>query len=142
MQQRNMQQRKMQFLLKEVKRIGGPPNNKLKEFVTGNWFNQTIQTFVNISRQIDHFHKTYAFLNTVRARYMKDCRTNQQSRVPRPPKVNNFKAIPVHDYHLKHIRIDSRQFYEIACKFMVLKEAKGMSGKPANISREVYHGGR
>lgn len=131
-------QRKMQFLLNEVERIGGPPDNNLKQFVTRDWF-KAIKMFVNISRQIDHFHKTYAFLNTAWARYMKDRRTNQQPRVPRPPKVNNFKAIPVHDYHLKHIRIDTKQFYEIASKFMVLKEAKGKRGKPVNISREVYN---
>lgn len=53
--------------------------------------------------------------------------------------MNNFKAIPVHDYHLKHIRIDTKQFYEIASKFMVLKEAKGKRGQPVNISREVYN---
>lgn len=62
-----------------------------------------------------------------------------QPIVPRPPKIHNLNAIPIHNHHLKHIRIDGTLFYEIACKLGALKFAVGKSGRNVNLSREWYN---
>lgn len=62
-----------------------------------------------------------------------------QPIVPRPPKIRNFNAIPVHNYHLKHIRVDVSLFYEIACKLGALKKGMGKNGRKVNIPRDWYN---
>ncbi|XP_055317515.1 uncharacterized protein LOC129576423 [Sitodiplosis mosellana] len=130
--------RKMQFLLSEVVRIGGPANHNLKEFVTEDWF-ASLRMWIKIQRNISYFHTTYGILNSEWAKYKSDHVTNKMPLVPRPPKVKNFIAIPVHDFDLKHIRIDVTLFYEIACGLGALKHAIGKRGGKVNISREVYN---
>lgn len=128
---------KMTFLLNEVHRVGGPANNNLKEFVTVHWF-RSIHMWINIQRQISHFHTSYAYLNSEWGKFKQDPCTNKQPLVPRPPKVKNFNAIPVHDYHLKHIRIDTTQFFDIARKLGALNLTKGKSGQLVCVPKHWY----
>lgn len=129
---------KMQFLLDEVERVGGPSDFNLKVFVTTRWF-VSLRMWIKIQRYVTHFHMAYNYLNSRWARYHQDPLTNMQPLVPRPPKIRNFNAIPVHNFHLKHIRIDATLFYQIACKLCALKLAVGMKGGKVNISRDWYN---
>ncbi|XP_055317529.1 uncharacterized protein LOC129576435 isoform X2 [Sitodiplosis mosellana] len=95
--------------------------------------------WIKIQRNISYFHTTYGMLNSEWAKYKSDPVTNKMPLVPRPPKVKNFIAIPVHDFDLKHIRIDVTLFYEIACGLGALKHAIGKRGGKVSISREVYN---
>lgn len=129
---------KMQFLLNEVERVGGPSDFNLKQFVTTQWF-ASLQMWIKIQRYVTHFQTTYSYLNSRWARYHQDPLSNMEPIVPRPPKIHNFNAIPIHNYHLKHIRIDTALFYAIACKLGALKLMVGKSGRKVNISRDWYN---
>lgn len=128
---------KVRFLLNEVKRIGGPNDFNLKEFVTTHWF-ASLQMWIRIQRQITHFYTTYSYLNSQWVKYRQNPYTNMMPLVPRPPKIRNFNAIPVHDYHLKHIRVDTTLFFQIACKLGALKKEIGKNGRKVNIPKEWY----
>lgn len=129
---------KMRFLLAEVERIGGPSNYNLKEFVTIHWF-ASLKMWMKIQRYVTNFHTTYSYLINRWGRYHQNPLTNMQPIVPRPPKIRNFNAIPVHNYHLKHIRVDVSLFYEIACKLGALKKGMGKNGRKVNIPRDWYN---
>lgn len=77
-------------------------------------------------------------LNDLWRRHYRDPANNPMPRIPRPPKIRNFRAIPVHNFHTKNIRIDLHLFYQIACKLGALKLAKGKRTKLIDISKDVY----
>ncbi|XP_031621014.1 uncharacterized protein LOC116339333 [Contarinia nasturtii] len=70
--------------------------------------------------------------------YRRDPNNNVMPTTPLPPKIKNFLVIPVHDFDMKHIRIDIHLFYLIASKFGALKLAKGKRGQPINIEKTEY----
>lgn len=129
--------RKMWFLLEEVKKVGGPVDFNLKEFATKHWF-ASLRMWVEIQRHIEKFHATYGYLNHIWAKFKEDRINNKEPTAPQPPKIDNFNAIPLHNFHLRHIQVDNTLFYAIACKLGALKVAPGQRKKFINISAEEY----
>lgn len=123
-------------LLDQAVMIGIPVGQCFRDIVRTNWF-QTIPIFINIQRQVFEFHQNYELLNDLWRRYYRDPANNRKPTIARPPKIRNFHVIPVHNFKMKHIRIDSHQFYQMACKLDALK-AKGWFGRPKNISKAEY----
>lgn len=130
--------RKLKFLLNEVLLVGGPRDFALKKFVNVNWF-ASLRMWIKIQRQISKFHMQNSYLYGLWHKYKEDPENNKKPIVEKPPKIRNFIAIPIHDFDLKHIKIDCTLFFEIACKLGALKRAKGLRGQPVNISREEYY---
>lgn len=126
-------------LLEHARMIGIPVGRNFTNFVIANWF-QTIPIFINIQWQVFEHHERYSFLNTAWNNYHRDPVNNAQPTVARPPKIRNFRVIPVHDSQMKHIRIDHHQFYQMACILGAVKLAKGKRGKLVNIGKDVYDG--
>lgn len=125
------------LLLQHAELIGIPVGRRLEDIVRNNWF-QTIPIFINIQRQIFQHHENVQLLNDRWQAYNRDPANITKPNIARPPKIRNFRAIPIHDFHMKHIRIDIHLFYEVACKLGALKLTKGVFGKPVNISKEEY----
>lgn len=124
-------------LLQQAQIIGVPIGERLCDLVRSNWM-QMIPIFINIQRHVFNHHHRFELLNDAFRRHHRDPANNPEPRVKRPPKVRNFVVIPVHDYHLKHIRIDSHCFYQLACKFGALKLAKGKRDRAINIGKGDY----
>lgn len=125
------------LLLNEAAGIGLPIHENFQDLVRNRWF-QTIPIFINIQRQIFDFHARYEMLKQLWYQYRRDPTNNVMPTTPRPPKIKNFSVIPIHDFDMKHIRIDIHLFYLIACKFGALKFAKGKRGRPINIAKTEY----
>lgn len=125
-------------LLTHAQMIGVPVGQKFIDIVNGQWF-RTIPIFIHIQRQIFNHHERYEWLNDLWRQYWRDPRNKPKPTVERPPKIQNFRVIPLHDFKMKHIRIDIHLFYEIASKLGALKFAKGFRGQPVNISKETYY---
>lgn len=124
-------------LLQQAQMIGIPIGQKLCDLVRSNWF-QMIPIFINIQRQVSVHHARFALLNDLYRRHYRDPTHNPMPTVKRPPKIRNFNVIPIHNYHLKHIRIDSHTFYQLACKLGALKLAKGKRAQAKNIGKKDY----
>lgn len=125
-------------LLQEAPMIGIPMGVRFVDFVHNHWFN-TIPIFINIQRQIFDFHERFELLNDQWRAFYRDRIHNPMPRIAQPPKIKNFRVIPLHDFKMKHIRIDVHLFYFMACKLGALKLAKGFFGKAKNISKDEYH---
>lgn len=125
-------------LLHQAEMIGIPVGQKFCNIVRCRWF-QTIPIFINIQRQIFEHHQRYELLNDLWRRYYRDRVNNTKPTIARPPKINNFVVIPIHDFKMKHIRIDVHLYYQIACKLGALKIAKGVRDQPIDISKSVYN---
>lgn len=82
---------------RQVQMIGIPVGQRLFK---------TIPIFINIQRQIFEHHERYELLNDLWHRYHRDRVNNAMPRIVRPLKIRNFRVIPIHDYKMKHIRID------------------------------------
>ncbi|XP_055302910.1 uncharacterized protein LOC129568699 [Sitodiplosis mosellana] len=124
-------------LLEQARMIGIPVGTKLCDLVRGSWF-QTIPIFITIQRLVFNHHERYELLNDLWRRYYRDRLHNAMPSIARPPKIKNFRVIPIHDFKMKHIRIDIHLFYQMACKLGAIKLAKGLFGQPVNISKKVY----
>lgn len=124
-------------LLDQARLIGIPVGQRLCDLVRSHWM-QMIPIFVNIQRQIFNHHQRYELLNDLYRRHYRDPANNAMPTVKRPPKIRNFHVIPIHNFHMKHIRIDSHCFYYIACKLGALKMAKGQRGQATNIAKKDY----
>lgn len=129
----------VKLLLQEAVLIGIPVGENLCNIVRDEkeWF-KTIPLFINIQRQIFKHHERYEMLNNAWRQYLRNPVVNAKPTVPRPPLIKNFRVIPLHDFRMKHIRIDIHLFYQIACKLGVLKKAKGFFGQPINITKKTY----
>ncbi|XP_031635256.1 uncharacterized protein LOC116348406 [Contarinia nasturtii] len=123
--------------INEAAGIGLPINVDLQNLIRDRWF-QTIPIFINIQRQIFDFHAKYERLKQRWFQYRRDPNNNVMPTTPLPPKIKNFLVVPVHDFDMKHIRIDIHLFYLIARKFGALKLAKGKRGQPINIEKTEY----
>lgn len=124
-------------LLQHAHMIGIPIGHRFCDIVRGNWF-RTIPIFINIQRAVFEHHQRYELLHDRWRAWYRDRVNNEKPRVPRPPKIRNFKVIPIHDCKMKHIRIDWHAFYEMACKLKALKLKKGFYGRDINISKDEY----
>lgn len=125
-------------LLGHATMIGIPVGQRLCDIVRQKWF-QTIPIFVNIQRVVFVHHERYDLLNDMWHRYHRDPNNNPKPSIPRPPKIRNFRVIPIHDYHMKHIRIDTHLFFEMACKLGALKLAIGATKNKVNISKDEFY---
>lgn len=101
---------------------------------------QMIPIFINIQRLVFDHHQQYELLNNLYRRHYRDPANNAMPSVKRPPKIRNFHVIPIHNFQVKHIRIDSHCFYQFACKLGALKLTKGKRGQVKNIEHntQVY----
>lgn len=125
-------------LLDEAYLIGIPHDRPFKNYISDNWF-RSLPIFVNIQRQITGYHRRYEDLNNVWREYRKQPTRYPMPTIPQPPKVTNFRAVPVHNAHMKNIRIDSHLMYELSCKLGAFKLWRGIfSRQPINISRTEY----
>lgn len=129
----------VKLLLEQAELLGIEVGVKLCDIVghKTKWF-ETIGLFINIQRQIFKHHERYELLNDAWRRYLRNPVVNAMPTVARPPLIRNFRVIPLHDFHMKHIRIDIHLFYQIACKLGALKKAKGIFGQPINITKKDY----
>ncbi|XP_031618447.1 uncharacterized protein LOC116337743 isoform X2 [Contarinia nasturtii] len=125
------------LLLNEAAGIGLPINVHFQNLIRDRWF-QSIPIFINIQRQIFDFHAKYEMLKQRWFQYRRDPNNNVMPTTPLPPKIKNFLVVPIHDFDMKHIRIDIHLFYLIARKFGALKLAKGKRGQPINIEKTEY----
>lgn len=127
----------VELLLVHARMIGIPVGQNFANIVRSSWF-KTIPIFIHIQRQIFEHHERYERLNEEWRQYHRDPANNQEPRIARPPKIVNFRVIPLHDFKMKHIRIDRHLFFDIASKVGALKLAKGYKGQPINIDKTVY----
>lgn len=95
---------RMDHLLNELVDIGGDDCLNMRNFMNNNWF-KSISMWIKMQRQFEEFNIDY---NPVQF--------HGQFGIPRPPKINNFAAIPICSPKLKHIRIDHTEFLEIATR--------------------------
>lgn len=124
------------LLLEQAHMIGVPPEQIFKDFVRENWF-RSIPIFINIQRQITAFHQQHADLNEKWRKHRQNPTKYAKPNIKQPPKIKNFITIPVHCFKMKHIRIDTHLYYQIARKFGVLKLEKGKRGL-INISKDQF----
>lgn len=125
-------------LLHQARMIGIPVGQRLCDLVRSHWL-QMMPIFINIQRQIFQHHQRFELLNDLYRRHYRDPTHNPLPTVKRPPKIRNFNVIPIHDYKLKHIRIDTHCFYTLACKLGALKLTKGKRGQPVNIGKKDFN---
>lgn len=125
-------------LLQQARMIGIPVGERLCDLVRSHWL-QVIPIFMNIQSQVFQHHQRFELLNDLYRRHYRDPANNALPTIERPPKIRNFHVIPIHDYKLKHIRIDSHCFYQLACKLGALKVKKFKHAKPVNISKKDYN---
>lgn len=91
------------------------------DYVEERWF-ESLWFFIWIQREIEQFlaqthDETHAWLQ-----YNKTPRTSPKPNRPMPPKVKNFAAIPICDFQLKHIKLDTRELIQLVAK---LRKHKG-----------------
>lgn len=63
--------------------------------------------------------------------FNRDPNNNAEPFIPRPPKISNFNAIPLHSNHRKHITVDKQVFRIIASKIGAEKDEKEEDGDPS-----------
>lgn len=125
------------MLLHQARMIGIPVGQKLCDVVRYRWF-ETIPIFLNIQRAVFEYHEHYSILNELWRKYHQDPVNNRKPTVPRPPKINNFRVIPVHDFKMKHIRIDISQFFKMVKPMGVMKGGVGVRGFKIDIHESDY----
>lgn len=119
--------------LQNLRNLGGPANDDMTTFVKDNWF-ESLYLFTRIQREIEQFLNDKADLVIQWNEYMKD-RMMPQPSVLRPPsnyKVRNFTVVPIHDFKLKHIPIDTKLLLYITNNFI----EKGPKIKQNDFYRE------
>lgn len=127
----------VQRLLQQAAMIGIPVGENFCDIVRARWFS-TIPIFIQIQRMVYEHHERFELLNDAWRRYYRDRVNNPEPNIARPPRIQNFRVIPVHDFKMKHIRIDAHLFYFIACKLKALKLKVGVFNQKINISKEDY----
>lgn len=127
-------------LLEHAKLIGIPVGEKFIDMVKKHWF-QTVPIFIHIQRQIFDYHTRYELINELWRQYWRDKKANKNPTPPRdarPPKIQNFRVVPLHDFKMKHIKIDIHLFYEFAGKLGALRTETGWFCQPKKVSKEKY----
>lgn len=91
---------RMNYLLDELVDVGGHGSLDMCQLMNDdNWF-KSLPMFVKIQRTIYDFNLTW--------------NQRQQPNILQRPKLNNFKAVPICDFKLKHIKIDNEDLMRIA----------------------------
>lgn len=132
-----IKQRNIDTLIEEAIKIGIPATERLCDVIVLQWF-RSIRWLVAIQREIDTFHSLYNNLFRMWGNFNSDPTNNPEPFIPKPPRISNFNAIPLHSCHRKHITIDIQVFRLIANKIGALKDSKGKYGKPINVSDADY----
>lgn len=125
------------WLIEEARMFGVPVWEKMCLYVKVNWF-ASLRWWIKIQREIDEFHMKTDYLCRLWEKHRKNPLNNPAPSRSKPPKIHNFNAVPGHNYHRKHIKIDKWQFYEMARTIGALKHEKGK--RFINISRQSYTG--
>lgn len=110
-----LRQQKVNVLLLELADIGFPADTNLKQYIREHWF-ESMLPFINIQREIEQFLIEYADNFEQWRAFNKDRKGNEKPTVPRPPTVRNFSVLPLCNFHLKHIRIDTKDCYWLTSK--------------------------
>lgn len=111
---------KMNLLLDELEIIGWVRTIPMRLYIKKHWL-ESLRLFGKIQQAIDEFKSgdvaEWHELNRNRRR-------NDPARTKKPPNIENFALVPLCDYHLKHIRIDIRDCYNLMSKLKLLPKVK------------------
>lgn len=125
-------------LLEHARVIGIPNGQNFCEFVRRSCF-QTIPIFLHIQRQVFNHHQRYEMLNAVWQRYYRDPANHAMPTIARPPKIRNFRVIPVHDFKTNTIHIFSIGQRAIAFEQLHHTPSKNVRSRHASVHTTQMH---
>lgn len=127
---------KMAFLLEQLYAVGAPdmPDDQfnIRGYTANNWF-QSLRMWINIQRDIHHFHLAFADIRQSWAYHRAAPRNVTRPTIPEPPKIANFAAIPMCTFQRRHVRIDTDVLYNILCAVKEVPRKLGMPTKKGKV---------